>query len=80
MSDRSYYGSTNSTTGHVNADDIGCVVEAWQSAATRLWVAGNFAWTGTDYKGEPSPLNVRIECVWATCVRYKYSGLLGNLC
>ena len=24
--DRSYYGPTNSTTGHVNADDIGCVV------------------------------------------------------
>lgn len=57
VSDRSYYGPTNATSGHVTADDIGCVVEAWQSAATRPWVSGNFAWTGTDYKGEPSPLN-----------------------
>ena len=68
FADRSYYGPTNATTGHVTADDIGCVVSgascgpglfadcllilsmfraaAWQTAATRAWVAGNFAWTG----------------------------------
>lgn len=57
VSDRAYYGPTNATDGHVNADDVGCVVEAWQSVGTRPWVIGNFAWTGTDYKGEPSPLN-----------------------
>jgi beta-galactosidase len=57
VSDRAYYGNTNATTGHVTADDVGCVIAAWQSVATRPWVIGNFAWTGTDYKGEPSPLN-----------------------
>lgn len=51
VSDRGYYGPQNATTGHINADDIGCVVNAWQSVGTRPWVLGNFAWTGMDYKG-----------------------------
>ena len=51
VSDRGYYGPQNATTGHINADDIGCVVSAWQSVGTRPWVIGNFAWTGMDYKG-----------------------------
>ena len=34
----------------------GCVIRAWgDSAAVRPWVVGNFAWTGWDYKGEPTP-------------------------
>ena len=57
VSDRGYYLPTNSTTGYVNANDAGCVREAWYEAAIRDYVAGNFAWTGWDYKGEPSPMN-----------------------
>ena len=45
VSDRGYYGQTNATSGHVSADDSGCVVNAWQSVGTRPWVVGNFAWT-----------------------------------
>jgi beta-galactosidase len=56
-SDRGYYGPTNATTGHVTSDDDGCVTSSWASAATNLWDSGNFAWTGHDYKGEPTPLN-----------------------
>ena len=94
VSDRAYYGPTNATDGHVNADDVGCVIEAWQSAGTRPWVIGNFAWasavnktamtptanlltplpppgrqsqTGTDYKGEPSPLNWQVVAQDQTC-------------
>lgn len=49
-------GRSNQTSGEVDADDSGCVVGAWgTSAATRPWVVGNFAWTGWDYKGEPTP-------------------------
>jgi len=33
----------------------GCATNWWTSAETRDWVAGGFAWTGFDYKGEPSP-------------------------
>ena len=29
--------------------------EAWKAIATRPFVAGAFAWTGFDYRGEPSP-------------------------
>eukprot|EP01116_Phalansterium_solitarium_P023659 TRINITY_DN8402_c0_g1_i1.p1 TRINITY_DN8402_c0_g1~~TRINITY_DN8402_c0_g1_i1.p1 ORF type:complete len:934 (+),score=394.59 TRINITY_DN8402_c0_g1_i1:50-2851(+) len=57
VSDRGYYLATNATGGWVNADDSGCVVQAWQSCAVVDYCAGNFAWTGFDYKGEPSPLN-----------------------
>lgn len=28
---------------------------AWQSIATRPFIAGGFAWTGFDYRGEPTP-------------------------
>lgn len=60
VSDRTtYLGAgqhSNSTTGHVDADDSSCAVAAWgTSAATRPWIVGNFAWTGHDYKGEPTP-------------------------
>ena len=44
--------------GWVDADDTACQIKAWgTSAATRPWVVGNFAWTGWDYKGEPTPSN-----------------------
>jgi beta-galactosidase len=56
-SDRFYYGPTNQTTGFVNADDSGCVVGAWQPAVENTFLVGNFAWTGHDYKGEPTPTN-----------------------
>ncbi|KQM61410.1 MULTISPECIES: beta-galactosidase GalA [unclassified Sphingomonas] len=29
--------------------------EAWRSIATRPFMAGGFAWTGFDYRGEPTP-------------------------
>ena len=48
VSDRSYYGPTNATSGHVTSDDDSCVVSAWQSAATNAWDSGNFGWTGHD--------------------------------
>merc|ERR1719272_145440 len=63
VADRAYYGPTGTKgngleNGHVNGDDASCVYEAWgNSAATRPWVVGNFAWTGFDYKGEPTPSN-----------------------
>eukprot|EP00041_Stephanoeca_diplocostata_P024416 m.618070 g.618070 ORF g.618070 m.618070 type:complete len:1098 (+) comp22526_c0_seq2:177-3470(+) len=48
----------NQTTGKVDGSDTSCIVSAWgTSAGTRPWVAGNFAWTGWDYKGEPTPTN-----------------------
>eukprot|EP00040_Diaphanoeca_grandis_P012478 m.63229 g.63229 ORF g.63229 m.63229 type:complete len:1108 (-) comp23257_c0_seq2:128-3451(-) len=61
-SDRSRYlgmgVTSNITTGYVDSDDSACVVSAWgDSAQTRPWVVGNFAWTGWDYKGEPTPSN-----------------------
>lgn len=29
--------------------------DAWQAIDSRPWVAGGFAWTGFDYRGEPTP-------------------------
>ena len=55
VSDRAYYGPTNATDGHVNADDVGCVIEAWQSAGTRPWVIGNFAWASAVNKTAMTP-------------------------
>ena len=55
VSDRGFYGPTDDA--HLNSDDDGCVISAWASAASNLWDSGNFAWTGHDYKGEPSPNN-----------------------
>jgi beta-galactosidase len=60
-SDRGRYlgragGHSNDTMGWVDGSDTGCVVSAWgTSAAVSPWVVGNFAWTGWDYKGEPTP-------------------------
>jgi beta-galactosidase len=31
--------------------------QAWQAIATRPFVAGGFAWTGFDYRGEPTPFD-----------------------
>ncbi|MEH3046958.1 beta-galactosidase GalA [Sphingomonas adhaesiva] len=31
--------------------------EAWRSIATRPFMAGGFAWTGFDYRGEPTPFD-----------------------
>lgn len=45
-STRGYYLPNNSTTGYVNADDFGCVQEAWASVMSLQYVYGNFAWTG----------------------------------
>lgn len=45
----------------MDSDAAVCAVSAWgSSAATRPWIVGNFAWTGLDYKGEPTP------SVWPT--------------
>jgi len=44
--DRGYYLATNASEGHMNADDDGCVVSAWASAAENPWDSGNFIWTG----------------------------------
>jgi len=47
---------TNSTAGHkdvYSADS--CAKTWWTSVAQRSWIEGGFAWTGFDYKGEPSP-------------------------
>ena len=44
-SDRGYYLPTNSSEGHMNSDDDGCVIDAWASAAENLWDSGNFIWT-----------------------------------
>lgn len=47
--------------GHVNALDIvwpgwSDTAESWWTFfATRPWLSGAFAWTGFDYRGEPSP-------------------------
>ena len=30
--------------------------EGWKQVATRPWAAGQFVWTGFDYRGEPTPL------------------------
>ena len=54
--------STVTTRGEY-ADDRSRVVvssynmtdETWRSVASRPFMAGSFAWTGFDYKGEPSP-------------------------
>jgi beta-galactosidase len=39
----------------VSAYDNGTAQEWWQFYGTREWEAGGFAWTGFDYRGEPSP-------------------------
>jgi beta-galactosidase len=47
-------------SGHVDSDAARCATSAWgTSAAERKWIAGNFAWTGLDYKGEPTPTKWR---------------------
>lgn len=56
-SDRGYYRPTNATDGHVTSDDDSCVISAWISAEENAWDSGNFIWTGTDYRGEPTPLS-----------------------
>jgi hypothetical protein len=47
---------TNNTAAHksiFSAD--GCANQWWTADATRDFVEGGFAWTGFDYKGEPTP-------------------------
>jgi beta-galactosidase len=40
----------------VNAADWANTAEvAWQAVAERPWMAGGFAWSGFDYRGEPNP-------------------------
>jgi beta-galactosidase len=40
----------------VNAADWANTAEvAWQAVAVRPWMAGGFAWSGFDYRGEPNP-------------------------
>lgn len=47
--------------GYVSAYDLnkpgyGATAEEWWNfTVTRRWLAGGFAWTGFDYRGEPSP-------------------------
>jgi beta-galactosidase len=53
--------ANNEQTGHVNADESqkarwGNTAEEWWSFyAEREWLAGGFAWTGFDYRGETTP-------------------------
>jgi len=47
---------TNDSTCHKDVYSAdGCAQEWWTADATRDFVAGGFAWTGFDYKGEPTP-------------------------
>jgi beta-galactosidase len=40
----------------VNAADWANTAEvAWKAVAERTWMAGGFAWSGFDYRGEPNP-------------------------
>ena len=65
---RPLYGSETasavSTRGEYSADPLRNTVSAyenhipeewWKFYATREWEAGGFAWTGFDYRGEPTP-------------------------
>jgi beta-galactosidase len=46
------------TAYDVNAPDYGQTAEGWwRDYADRAFVAGGFAWTGFDYRGESSPFN-----------------------
>ena len=55
--------TTDNPAGYLAAYDIqdsrvgwGSTAEAWWSTySARPWVAGGFAWTGFDYRGEPTP-------------------------
>ncbi len=44
---------TNAAAGHITS--YKSPEGSWQPLATRPFVAGGFAWTGFDYRGEPSP-------------------------
>jgi hypothetical protein len=47
---------TNDTAAHKSIFTAhGCAQEWWTADATRQFIAGGFAWTGFDYKGEPTP-------------------------
>ena len=52
---------TDKEKGHISAYDVNFPGYAngtegwWKTYATRPFVAGGFAWTGFDYRGEPSP-------------------------
>jgi len=47
---------TNNTICHKDVYSAdGCAQDWWTADDTRDFVAGGFAWTGFDYKGEPSP-------------------------
>ena len=55
QSDRGYYGVTNVTSALKNGDKApACAAAAWSAAASTDFASGNVAWTGHDYKGEPS--------------------------
>eukprot|EP01123_Difflugia_compressa_P002326 TRINITY_DN13023_c0_g1_i1.p1 TRINITY_DN13023_c0_g1~~TRINITY_DN13023_c0_g1_i1.p1 ORF type:complete len:604 (-),score=124.96 TRINITY_DN13023_c0_g1_i1:7-1716(-) len=48
--------TTNDTIAHESIFNAhGCAREWWTADATRNFMAGGFAWTGFDYKGEPTP-------------------------
>jgi beta-galactosidase len=55
--------TNNYERGHVNALDLvwpgwSDTAESWWTFfASRPWMSGAFAWTGFDYRGEPSPCN-----------------------
>eukprot|EP00047_Mylnosiga_fluctuans_P010321 m.15788 g.15788 ORF g.15788 m.15788 type:complete len:1005 (+) comp3068_c0_seq1:28-3042(+) len=47
---------TNDTAAHKDIFSCdGCAREWWTADQTRGFIAGGFAWTGFDYKGEPTP-------------------------
>ncbi len=60
VSTRGIYAN-DKVRGYVSAYDVNfpgwaqTAEDAWQPIAERPFVAGGFAWTGFDYKGEPTP-------------------------
>jgi hypothetical protein len=47
---------TNNTAAHKSIFEAhGCARDWWTADASRSFIAGGFAWTGFDYKGEPTP-------------------------
>lgn len=60
VSTRGIYAN-DTKVGYVSAYDVNkpgwgaTAEESWSAIAKRTWMAGEFVWTGFDYKGEPTP-------------------------
>ena len=61
VSTRGVYSTTSYGTGYSSYDEVfpGTSVDVgqawWNFYSKRPWLSGGFAWTGFDYRGEPSP-------------------------